>query len=249
MKNSLILRKFKTYKVPGTMNMLEEKSFFGSKMLEIEDDILIDNSNIQYSQYYIKGDRELSKRNGFQYYDYENHVADETIFNLNLIDLKDENQSIKESQQNKQTRENSTIWEFNIDVKDILLEYLFAKLKESRVFKSITYNNLLNKDINESVYYYISNNILDRYKFLKIDMYILYLRIDSEQRVGTSSVLKYNPAFTFEAKQKGDLETNMNVNKKFPTNGLGDLLITYNQTKSSKDYKFNYYFDIYYQKI
>ena len=209
----------------------------------------IDNETIQYSQYFISGDRNLIKNNGFQYYDYEIHVSDETVFTLNLIDLKDDNHTIKESQQNVLTRETSTIWEFTINVKMLLKEYLFAKIKESRSFKSVNYNDLLNKDINQSIYYYIDKNVLNRYKFLKIDMFLDYLKIVNEQRIGTGAVLKYNPTYTFESKQKGDLENNMNVIRKFPSNGLGELFITYNQTKSSKDYKFNYYFDIYYQKI
>lgn len=249
MKNNLILRKFKTSRVPGTLNMIEEKSFFGSKMLEIEDDVIIDNETIQYSQFFTSGDRDLVKNNGFQYYDCETHVGDETVFTLNLTSLKNDNHTIKESQQNVKIREISTIWEYTIDVKTILKEYLFVKIKENRAFKSVYYDDLLNKDINQSIYYYIEKNVLDRYKFLNIDMYIEYISIENDQKIGTSSVLKYNPEYTFEAKQKGDLESNLNVVKKFPSNGLGELFMTYNQTESSKNYKFNYYFDINYQKI
>jgi len=249
MKSNLMLRKFKTSNVPGTTNMIEEKSFFGSKMLEIEDEIIVDNNTIQYSQYFTSSDRNLVKQNGFQYFDFETHSSDETVFTLNLNNLKDDSQNIRQSQQDTKLRETNTIWKINIDTRNILREYLFAKIKERRVFKSVKYNDLLNKDINQSIYYYIDKNILDRYKYYKTEFYLQYINIEDKQQISTSSILKYDPKYDFEAKQKGDLIPNLNIVKKIPTNSIGDLFITYNQTESSKEYKFNYYYDVFYQKI
>ena len=104
MKDNLILKKYKNENVNGTFNLLEENTFFGSKVIEIEDDIIIDDKSIQYFQYYYNvtdfNDQiqvSLSKNNGYQYYELDSYS--ENFFILDSVDLKYNNHSIIMAQQ------------------------------------------------------------------------------------------------------------------------------------------------------
>jgi hypothetical protein len=48
MRRSYISPEFKYLTRSGSLNMKETTSFFGSKMLDIEDSIIVDNSNLVY---------------------------------------------------------------------------------------------------------------------------------------------------------------------------------------------------------
>ena len=50
MRRTYISPEFVYQKVHGTLNMVEHSSFFGSKMLEIDDNLNIKNDNIVYYQ-------------------------------------------------------------------------------------------------------------------------------------------------------------------------------------------------------
>ena len=50
MKSTLQIRKYETEKVKGVKSAKEIKSFFGSKLIDIEDQIYINNTAIQYSE-------------------------------------------------------------------------------------------------------------------------------------------------------------------------------------------------------
>ena len=63
MRRSYISPEFKYDKVFGTYNMLEQSSFFGSKMLEIEDTISISNQSILYYQTSNKEQLDISVEN------------------------------------------------------------------------------------------------------------------------------------------------------------------------------------------
>ena len=50
MRRNYISDEFKSNIVNGTLTMVEKSSFFGSKMMSIDDEILVDSSNIIYYQ-------------------------------------------------------------------------------------------------------------------------------------------------------------------------------------------------------
>ena len=172
MKSDLIISKYKTEKVIGTKSSYDTKTFFGSKMIDIEDSIIIDNSHIQYSEVYDTVDK---KNNGFQYYiDVDNLEKQYLIY---LDDLKNSNNTITLVSQPPIDFLINTQWLLIINWKTILTEYLFYKLKESRVFKSIRYTDLLTENVNYFIHKYIENNLLNRYQFTNIDLYIEYTYI------------------------------------------------------------------------
>lgn len=241
MKENLILKKYQTEPVFGTYNLTEETSFFGSKVMEVEDDIIIDNSAIQYFQFSNEDDPD----NGYQYYELD--LFFEELFLLDLVNLKLENHTINKFHQNQIDEKYNTRWLIEINTREILTQYLFAKIKERRTFKTIDHNLLKNKNINESIFLYISKNILDRYKFDKIDFFVKYEDIKDVSQL--TVLKKYDPIFKSELQLKEYKVENINVEINNFIDPLSNLKINYSQIKPSTEYKFDYYFNIYYKKI
>jgi len=239
MKSDLILRKYTTENVSGTHSVLDVKNFFGSKMLDIEDEIVIDNSSIQYSDVLdISG-----TTNGFQYFVYS---SKETIYIKNLTQLKNDNHSIVLANQSAMNLERNTNWNISIDAQNILRYYLFYKLKESRAFKCVYYDDLPDKDINSSIIDYINTNIINRYVFDFMNFYVLYTDIDISQSIYlTDPLLRYDPKFLYEVNSTTNLVTNLNV-KSTPDMQISAV---YKQIKSSEQYKFDYYFNLNFKRL
>lgn len=238
MKNNLILSKYKTEKVQGTKAVYDNRTFFGSKMIDIEDVIFVDNSVVQYSEVFDI----IDKRNdGYQYYVDINEV--EKNYLMMLDELKNNNQTLTLLSQNTIDLAINTNWVLLIDWKTILKEYLFYKLKEVRTFKTITYKDITKENINLYIHDYINENIIDRYDFLKIDLYIEYFELDQYEK-DDDVKLSYNPIFDVSVRKEANKISNINSMK------VGDLLnIKYKQTKSSKLMMFKYYFDLYITRV
>lgn len=238
MKSDLIILKYKTENVIGTKSSYDTKTFFGSKMIDIEDSIMIDNSYIQYSEVYDISDK---KNNGFQYYiDVDNLEKQYLIY---LDDLKNSNSSISLVSQPLIDLSINTQWLLKINWKNILIEYLFYRLKESRVFKSIKYTDLLTENINYFIHKYIENNLINRYQFTNIDLYIEYSDLDQQDK-DIDAKLSYNPIYDPSIKSSVNVISNVNLTELIDT-----LNINYKQTDSSKNKMFKYYFDLYITRI
>lgn len=254
MKNNLILKKYNTTPINGTFNLIEEKSFFGSKMIEIEDYISIDDKSIQYYQYWLDPSiytgstyTENLKKNGFQ--NYIKNEQEEILFIQDLVQLKYNNHTIKEQQQDKAEHLNNTKWEMSIDVRNIITQYILYRIKEVRTFRGINYNNFINNNINVSITDYIVNNIIDRYKFDKIDFYVKYDEININSSIYSyKTLLQYSPDYDSSIKLVVNKVANVNVENP-DVNTISTIKLKYNQTKPSTDYKFDYYFDLYFKKI
>ena len=142
------------------MSSYDNRTFFGSKMIDVEDEIFIDNSLIQYSEVF---DVFNSNNNGFQYYDDINKI--EKNFLIQLDELKKENQQIQLKTQTDKVLKVNANWLITIYWKKILKEYLFYRLKEARTFKCIKNSDVMNKKIDNYIYDYIENNLLSVYTF------------------------------------------------------------------------------------
>jgi len=254
MKENLILKKYKKETVNGTFNLLEEETFFGSKVMEIEDDIIIDDKSVQYFQYYYNvlspndaTGQTLAKNNGYQYFDIDQFQ--ETFFLLDVVDLKLNNHTITKNQQTEIDEKNNTKWVIYIDIKTILKEYLFAKIKERRTFKSLIYTHFMNNNINQSIYNYIDLNLLDRYKFNYLEFYVKYTDIKNNTIYSNSVLKKFDPLFKSDIENVANKNTSVNVEINNFIDPLAPVKINYSQTKTSTDYKFDYYFNIYFKKI
>jgi len=238
MKSDLIITRFKTQPIVGTVSPYEQKTFFGSKMIDIEDEIIIDESNIQYSEIF---NSENSNNNGYQYYEDIDNL--EKIYLVNLSYTKYIHHSIDLMSQSDMDLQNNTNWTLLISWKDILTDYLFYRLKEVRTFKCIKYTDVLSENINLYIREYIDKNLLNRYQFSKLNLYIEYLPLDNDN-INIKPNLQFDPLFTVNVKKDTNLITNVNAIV------YDDIIdVKYKQTQSSKTYKFNYYFDIVLTKI
>jgi len=244
MKNDLILKRYNKETDNGTKNMNEVRSFFGSKLIDIEDTIIIDNKSIQYTEL------QDSVNDGFQYYDNKSFGTLEVPILRNLSDLKEQYHTIKILNQNIQDLENNTKWNIEIDIKKILKDYLFVKIKEARSFKSIKKINTKNRGgINLNVYKFIDYNVLNRYEFDKIDFYVKYENILNKSTMFQQLLTQYNCQYDDKLFDSVNIVKDYSLSRIDQFENLSKLKIVYNQTKSSIDYKFNYYFNIFYKKI
>ena len=238
MKSDLIITRFKTEPVIGTKSSFDPKTFFGSKMIDIEDEIIIDDSEIQYSEIQDTGNTNV---NGYQYYNDIDFL--EKILLEELTKTKDKFHNIILLSQNTIDLQNNTNWNILISWKDMLSEYLFYRLKEARTFKAIKYTDVLSENINLFIKKYIEVNILNRYQFSELKLYVEYLELDDDD-INKDPNLLFNPLFTTDVRKDENLITNVNATV-FDT----IINVNYKQTDSSQNKKFNYYFDLVLTKI
>lgn len=238
MKSDLIISRYKTECVIGTKSSFDARTFFGSKMIDIEDNISIDDSSIQYSEVSGADDK---REDGYQYYIDADEVEKYFLIDLNTIKIN--NYSITLSSQHDIELKTITKWNINIKWKNILVDYIFLKLKEARTFKAIKYSDVLNENINIYIKSYITDNLLSRYNFESIDFYIKYVDLENGNEHTTPN-LSLNPVYDATIKSVENKIQNLN-NVVF-----SDYLdISYNQTESSKNKTFHYYFELNMVKI
>lgn len=238
MKSDLIITRFKTETVIGTKESSDTKTFFGSKMVDIEDVILIDNSNIQYSEIYTTGNTE---NNGYQYYDDIDYK--ESIYLIDLSDVKYNNHTMSLVSQSSIDLKSNTQWKLNINWKNILNDYIFYQLKNRRTFKCIKYTDVLSENINLYINNYVSDNLLNRYQFSQLNFYVKYFDLENGDEF-TDPNLSFNPIFTADVRNSENLIANVNTTVLDST-----LTVNYKQTQSSENKKFNYYFDLIFTKV
>ena len=136
MKRSYISPEVNYIPYKGTHNMLEERSFFGSKMMDIEDVITIDNSSIRYFQ----------RRSGEQL-DLNNESSGKPIV-FSLSDNKEDNLNFQiDENQDDFKKQTNTAYIMDINLKNIIDDYIFAQIKSSRVFEGIKGKDTKFRDI------------------------------------------------------------------------------------------------------
>ena len=213
-------------KIYGSFNSFEESNFFGSKMLEIEDEVEIKDQNIIYYQNDKNEQIDLnveSAQNSKIYSSFDNKKL-----NHDLI--------IDDSQPNTQLKTN-TRWILDINLSSILTEFIFANIKKERTFQSLTNDMVVSKDVNVYIRNYIKNNVLDRYRLSNIELFVDYVDIT------TGSNLQYQNTFdkrTFNKLTRFQTETNFNFSK---------TRLTFNQEQSAQEFSFKYFFNLKFEKI
>lgn len=229
MRRSYISPEFTYNNVFGTYNMVEQSSFFGSKMLEIEDSIKIADNNIIYYQNLNNEQLDLLIENSLAPIVY--NASNDKNANHTLI--------IDESQ-TKYQLENQTKWVMNIDLESILTNYIFAILKQSRTFEGVKNSMTINNDVNFAMRNYISSNVLNRYKYSKIELYLRYNDLKNQ------NILRYKNNWNTT------IITENNLLKRVQTETAYDyssLRVLFSQEKPSSQYSFDYYFNILFEKI
>ncbi len=232
MRRSYISPEFTYNNVFGTYNMIEQSSFFGSKMLEIEDSIKIADNNIIYYQNLNNEQVDLLIENSLSPIVY--NASNDKNSNHTLV--------VDESQ-TKYQLENNTKWIMNIDLSQILSDYIFAILKQSRTFEGVKNSMTINNDVNFAMRNYISSNVLNRYKYSKIELYLKYNDLRSQNILRYKNNWSANPT---------SIQTDANMLKRVQTETAYDyssLRVLFDQEKPSSQYSFDYYFNILFEKI
>lgn len=228
MRRNYISPEFKYTTINGTMNMMEQTSFFGSKMLDIQDSLSILNENLIYYQDQNKEQMNFSLEKNLDpivYSSVNDKLSNHTI-------KSDESQGTIQIQSN-------TKWNIEIDINKILSNYIFATLKKYRTFEGVKNNMTIFNNIDSGINDYISKNIINRYKYKSVDFFVDYKSFSED------GSMKYKNTFV-------EITNNNFITKKIQSilnESQGKLNITFNQEKSSASYNFNYYFNLYFEKI
>lgn len=226
MRITHISPEFQYNRVNGTLSMQEKKSFFGSKLINFDDSIFIQDQNIVY---------------------YENENNEQ--LNLNLEKLltpiiynsdadKENNSYLVKNPIQSQSLDNPS-WILSIDYGTIMSNYLFVKLKEYRTFEGVTNIMTYNNNVDDAIKEYIKVNLINRYEFFKVDLYISYNNLSEG---GLRNQNNWDPNIQVEANYTNKFQTK--------TDSITSKIdVIWNQNKSSLDYSFNYYYNLYFRKI
>ena len=241
MRRTYISPEFDYSPIWGTFNMEEESTVFGSKMLEIEDNLEIHDQNLVYFQTQDAEQLDLSIESSLPSISYS--ASEDKRLNHTLV--LDESQT--ESQKNTRAR-----WIITIDLRTILINYLFATLKRWRTFEAVRNSMTKSNDVSFAMQEYIIKNVLDRYKLNRVELYLNYVPITNQ------NILKYNNLWASESNQfrtaqlTSDIVNPINQLKSIQTQTEFDYsstVITFSQEKSSSQFCFDYYFKLFYEKI
>lgn len=228
MRRNYISPEYTYTKVEGTFNMAEQKGIFGSKMMDIEDEIILDDRDIVYYQNTINEQLDLVQENLLPPVIYSITEDKEQAHTLTI----DESQTDFEKQKN-------TRWAIEINVRDILVNYIFSRIKEARTFEGIKNTSTSFNSIDTAIRKYIEVNILSRYQYKTITLYIKYnsLKDGGFYRYQNN----WNTNIGQEANKLGKIEVNLNFDK-------SKLIGTFTQEQVATDFNFDYYFDLQYVK-
>jgi hypothetical protein len=229
MRRTYISSEYSNTKTYGTFNMIEESNYFGSKMLEIEDSIYIENQNIIYYQRPSGEQINLSAEISIDSLVYS-ASSDKEINHLLKID----------DTQTDYQRENSTKWIMDIKLNDLLSNFLFANLKRYRTFEGLKTSITRTNDVNTAIREYIDKNVSNRYKFKKIDLYIKYKDLRSQNILRFKNTWNTTIGIDSNKFQKIQTETAFDGSS---------IRLLFNQEQPSAQYSFEYYFNILFEKI
>lgn len=213
----------------GTLNMNEFASFFGSKMMDIEDEISIKGLDIVYFQ---NSDGEQINYNAESIYEPFVYSTITDKFNKHSLEI--------DPTQSKYDKDRLTKWIMKVNINDILRQYIYVKLKEARSFEGIKKEMTKTGKIDDSINEYIDLNILRKYKYKSIDLYISYKDLRSQNVLRWKS--SWNPAIESDTNRINKLSTEFNVDESIMT-------LFFTQEKDSSLYNFDYYYNITFEKI
>jgi hypothetical protein len=228
MRINHISPEFNYSKVNGTLSMTEKKSFFGSKLLNFEDEINITSQNLIYYQNNLNEQLNLSVET----------FSEPIIYNTDNDKLNN-SKLVIDTSQTQQQKNDKTSWILTIDYKTVFVNYLFAEFKKWRTFEGVKNNMCLSNDVNRSIKDYITTNLISRYELDKTDIFIEYISLES------------NSSLRFKTTWDPNISTS-NILKSFETNEdkiNGKLTINFNQEKPSLLYNYNYYYNLYFKKL
>jgi hypothetical protein len=229
MKRTYISPEFRYDRVNGTLSMREESSFFGSKMLEIEDSIVLENQNLVWYQTLDGEQIDESIESSLPPISYS--ASESKRINHTLII--DPNQS--QSQRDSKTR-----YTMVINLEEILTSFLFGTLKQFRTFEGVRNNMVVSENVDFSIREYITKNVIDRYKFDKIQLFLRYNDLRGQNILRFKN--NWNNLVLPESERLQRFETQTEFDDT-------EVTINFNQEELSSLYSFDYYFKLFWTKI
>ena len=232
MRRTYISPEFDYKKVFGTFNMKEESSFFGSKMLEIEDSLQLQDQSIVYYQN-PKGDQidlDIEK------------LSPPIVYSVSE-DLKANHALVLDDSQSDFLRNTTTRYILTINLETILENFLFATLKQYRTFDGVKSSMCYSGDINFSLKQYVIKNVVDRYKFDRVELYLNYVDLRDQNIRRYNNTWAINPsAISIESNKLKNVQTETEYD-------FSSIRLTFNQQKSSQLFSFEYYFKLFWEKL
>lgn len=229
MRRDYISPEFTKNYVFGTYNMAEQSTFFGAKMLEIEDKITVATENFVWFQ----------RSNGEQT-DLETEKTIDTYV-FTSTDSKQKNHTLTlDPSQPAFKRENATVWILNVNVNTILSEYIFAELKRNRTFEGVTSKMTLDNNVDQAIRTYVSRNVLDRYKLTGIDLYLSYVELAKNKSLKFKNVWDQDVAVAPNLFNKVQYTMDSKNEK---------LTMIFEQQRPGSSHNFKYFFNLKFDKI
>lgn len=232
MRRTYISPEFDYKKVFGTFNMKEESSFFGSKMLEIEDSLQLQDQSIVYYQN-PKGDQidlDIEK------------LSPPIVYSVSE-DFKANHTLVLDDSQSDFLRNTTTRYILTINLETILENFLFATLKQYRTFDGVKSSMCYSGDINFSLKQYVIKNVVDRYKFDRVELYLNYVDLRDQNIRRYNNTWAINPsAISIESNKLKNVQTETEYD-------FSSIRLTFNQQKSSQLFSFEYYFKLFWEKL
>jgi hypothetical protein len=250
MKKNFQTREFSTEPVAGTFNMAESRAFFSSKILEIEDVMKVDENDIIWNE-------AIDRTQGLG--------VDNQNKSVEMFALKQAFHTFAAAprQSEAQMREFPT-WELTLNIQSIIVEYLFGQLKRNKAFYGIANDKTSTGNIDQAIRQYVLYNVLPRIKFTTIDLYVKYYRIGEKQDDGQLALQGKNnfvESIITPLPKSGettgqymnrvlDYKKGLKVtNFQLTTNSTQtSATIVYKQIQNALEYKFDYYFDVIFEK-
>jgi hypothetical protein len=229
MRRNYISPEYQHKRVYGTYNMIEESNFFAAKMIDIEDSISIGFDDIIFYQNNKGEQLDFSIESSIKSNNYSPVIDKKELHKIQLEDA-----------QAKYELDKNAKWYLTIEIKKILLNYIFALMKRYRSFEGIRNDMTLEGNVNEALKKYILNNIYDRYRLRTIDVYLRYN--DLKKRNALRYVTTWNADIVNEKNKikKTRLETSVD-------NQIVKIYFTQEQPADS--YNFDYFFIPIFDKI
>lgn len=229
MRRTYISPEYSTLKVFGTYNMIEESNFFLSKMLEIEDNLYLTNQDLVYYQ-----------NSNSEQVDFSLESTIPSLVYSTSADKEKNHTLILDESQSQYQRDTNTKWILEIDLEDILNNYIFAVMKKYRTFEGMKKTMTRSGDVNVALQTYIKENVLNRYKFKKVDLYISYKDLRNQ------NILRYktywNPIVFKESNKVVKFQSETSFND-------SSIKIYFSQEKDSSRYSFEYFYNILFEKL
>lgn len=215
--------------VYGTFNMEEESSFFGSKMLEIEDQFTISNDSLVYYQNTNNEQLDLEKEYDFPSVIYNANTDKEQNHALNLDEF-----------QTQIEKNNYAKWIMKINLKTVLRNYLFAKLKQYRTFEGVSNQMTFNQNIDFAIKDYIERNVINRYKFTGVELYLSPINLLSANSLKYQNIWDPNIVQTQFRYDKFSTITDFRFD---------DIQLFFSQNTLASQFAFRYYYNLKFEKL